>query len=432
MKRILIVGAKCLNQPNASGITLRSIFAGFDPSNVLGIAWEQNADCTQMEPQTIKVETIQYRDLSAGRLLDRANLKQISRRVKKVENRPAGNTKKQKQGSMLHRGIKNVRQWVALLPAHSAVKMSEKNWATIRAFDPQVIYTVGESVTTLRTAYDLSMKLNIPIVIHFMDNWKHSIEWASNPLLRRYQRNLTQWCNRCYSRSNGCIAIGEQMAAVYEKETGIRHSVVMNSVDTCSYRCLPRENDGVVRFVYAGGLHLGRNHILLMIGEIIDRICEENGRRVQFSIYTGSENIALFAEQFAHLKHTNLYPAVPHEEIKQVYMESDVLVHVESDSVEDNEFFKYSVSTKIPEYLATGLTMLFWGSKELYLYNWLKENALAYTVSNADEGKKLIQKLIQGLGNPFSENAKSYAASHFDISVARERFYQTIEDAQLP
>lgn len=430
MKRILIVGAKCLNQPNASGITLRSILGGIDPSDVLGIAWGEYNGYTQT--QAIKVETVQYRSMSAGRLLDNTYLKRISQTVKKVEERPSGKGKQQKRTSILKHGIQNVRQWIALLPAHSRVKISEKNWAAIRTFNPQVIYTVGESVTTLRTAYDLSMKLNIPIVIHFMDNWKHSIEWASNPLLRRYQRNLTQWCNRCYSRSNGCIAIGEQMAAVYEKETGIRHSVVMNSVDTRSYLCLPRKNDGVVRFVYAGGLHLGRNNILLAIGEIIDRICEEGGRRVQFSIYTGSENIELFAEQFTHLKHTNLYPAVPHEEIKQVYMESDVLVHVESDSVEDNEFFKYSVSTKIPEYLATGLTILFWGSKELYLYNWLKENALAYTVSNADEGKKLIQKLIQGLENPFSENAKSYAASHFDISVARERFYQTVENAHLP
>lgn len=432
MKRILIVGAKNLNQANATGITQRSIFAGIDPSEVLGITWGQNADCTQTEPQTIKVETIQYRALSAGRLLDKARLKQISRKVKKVENRPAGNARQQKQGSRLHRGIKNMRQWVALLPAHSAVKMSEKNWAAVRAFDPQVIYTVGESVTTLRIAYELSVKLNIPIVIHFMDNWKHSIEWASNPLLHRYQRNLTRWCERCYSRSSGCIAIGEQMAAVYEKETGIKHAVVMNSVDVQSYHCLPREKDGVVRFVYAGGLHLGRNNILHAIGEIIDRICEENGQCAQLAIYTGAESMALFAEQFSHLKHTKLHAAIPHEEIKQVYMASDVLVHVESDSIEDNEFFRYSVSTKIPEYLSTGRTMLFWGSKDLYLYGWLTANKLAYTVSNEEEGERLIRKLVQGADNPFSENAERYATAHFDISVARERFFQTIENAHLP
>lgn len=432
MKRILIVGADILNQQNATGITLRSIFEGVDPTMLLGITWGQKKDNMSTEALPVRMIRLPYQALSAGNVLDNAQMKQISRRIRKAEVRKLPAPEQGRNVSRIRRCIKNVRQWLALLPARSGVKIASEHWETIRAFAPQVIYTVGESVTALRLAYIISCKLDIPIVMHFMDNWKHSIEWASNPLLKNYQKMLTKWCNMCYTRTTECIAIGEKMAAVYEKETGIKHTVVMNSVDVQSYHCSPREKDGVVRFVYAGGLHLGRNSILLAIGKIIDRICEENGQCAQLSIYTGTENMTLFAEQFSGLKHTQMFAAIPHEEIKQVYMKSDVLVHVESDSIEGNEFFRYSVSTKIPEYLSTGRTMLFWGSKELYLYNWLNENALAYTASNADEGELLIRKLVHGADNPFAENAERYAAAHFDISVARERFFQTIENAHFP
>lgn len=430
MKKVLIVGAGIIEKPNAAGITLKSIFSEVDSKLLMGVDWGQMA-----EPQNfsrIPIRYLSFSKFSFAQFLNRDLFKRISRKMKKDEVSQPSETCHKKEAKLWRAAIKWIRQWVALLPASSRIKISKDDMAAIRAFAPQVVYTVGETVTALRVAYTISKELDIPIVIHFMDNWKHSIEWASNPFLKQYQRRLSRYCDLCYSRSTECIAIGERMAEAYEKETGIKHSVVMNSIDTQSFYCPPREKDGITRFVYAGGLHLGRDKALRAIGEAIERVFSEMGKQAEFLIYTPEDNIVLHKEVFDGLKYTKLCSAVPHDKIIEVYKRSDILVHVESDALGNNEFFKYSVSTKISEYLATGLPFLFWGPTDIYLFDFLKENKLAYTASNIDEVDCVLRQLSSERKNDLCDKARVYAASHFDIDVARTRFIQTIQNVRLP
>lgn len=430
MKRVLIVGAGIIEKQNAAGITLKSIFSEFDSKSLMGLDWGSVEDSANQTLMPIRHLTFSF--FSFGRLLTKDCFKKISHRMKKEEAPSAVSKERTHDPSNWRIFVKRLRQWIALLPASSKVHLSKEDVARIKAFAPQVIYTVGETVTALRLAYVISKKLEIPIVIHFMDNWKHSVEWASNPLLKGYQRRLSKYCDLCCSRSTNCITIGDRMAEIYQQETGIPHSVIMNSVDVSAFSCESRESDGTLRFVYAGGLHLGREQALRAIGECIDCICEETGSQADFSIYTSSENIETHSEQFSHLKNTRICNAVPHEQIIEVYKQSDILVHVESSELESNEFFKYSVSTKISEYLATGRTILFFGPKNISLFGFLAQNKLAYTVSDDHELTEVISAMFNGMKNEFSQNARKYAEKHFDISVARKRFEAVIDSVDLP
>lgn len=429
MKKILIVGAGILDKPHAAGITVRSIFSNINPDHVLGIDWRESA--SNLGKMPIKTIKLSYGFFSLAHILDNSRLKKASHSIKKAETVSVSATQGVTHGT-IHRTLRHFRQFIALIPARARIKIRKKEMQEIKAFDPQVIYTVGESVAALRLAYTLSLTLNIPIVIHFMDNWKNSIEWADNPLLHGYQRKLSKYCELCYSRTTECIAIGERMAQAYEQETGVKHCVIMNSIDTEQFTCSPREEDGTIRFVYAGGLHLGRDRALRIIGECIDHICDYEGKKAEFVIYTSDNNIDLFTNQFAHLKNTRFHSAVPHDQINRVYQDSDVLIHVESDDLNNNEFFKYSVSTKISEYLATGKPFLFFGPSDIYLFDFLKSNELAYTVSDGKDAEIAIRDLFTHNNNKYSVNARMYAKTHFDISVAHQRFDHVINNVTLP
>lgn len=430
MKKILFVGSRILNMPHAAGITVRSIFDGIDPEYVLGLEWGEKNEKGKMS--SIKTYRLEYKYMSLARIIDNPFFKSTSHKIKKLEipnNSASSKTEKKKTSQTL---LQNLRQWIALAPSRSRVMIRKRELNKIKEFSPQVIYTVGETITNLDLSYRLSILLNIPIVIHFMDNWKHSIEWSDNPLLKKYQKKLTQYCNMCYSRSSECIAIGERMAETYENETGIKHGVIMNSIDTQAFFCPPQNDKDVIRFTYAGGLHLGRDIALYTIGECIESLNMKADKELRFDIYTTNDNIYLYKEKFANLKQTHLIPAVSHDYITQIYQNSDVLVHVESDDLKSNEFFKYSVSTKISEYLATGKTILFYGPKDIYLYIFLSKNHLAYTVSNTDEIKSTILSIIYKKDNIYSSNAVQYAENHFDKKVAYNRFVDIIEHASLP
>ena len=431
MKKILIVGAGIIDKPHAAGITVRSIFDGIDSDLIMGLVWGSTG--TRMKATRIQIKKLSYSPLSLARIFDQPKLKQASHQIKKAETW-SNLTEKTNYShfGMCKTMIRNIRQWIALIPSKAKVSIKRDDIHAIRKFAPEVIYTVGESIASLRLAYTISVTLNIPIIIHFMDNWKNSIEWASNPLLRSYQRKLSGYCDLCYSRTTECIAIGDRMAEAYQKETGVRHTVIMNSIDTEKFFCPPREMDGKTHFVYAGGLHLGRDKALRIIGECIERLCIQKEKNADFTIYTAAENIDLFAKEFSHLKRTVFHSAVSHDQIHDVYFHSDVLVHVESSELNNNEFFKYSVSTKISEYLATGRPILFFGPRDIYLFDFLRSNELAYTVSSEEEVAQVIGKMIMGEANKFDQNARKYAQTNFELSVARERFYQVIERVHLP
>lgn len=430
MKNILIVGAGIIDKPHAAGITVRSIFDGIDPKHVMGLDWRESA--SNMTQTSIKVLSLSYGPFSPARILDSSRMKKASRTIKKTETVSTADSTQKDYQSVTRSIIRDLRQWVALIPARSKIRIGKKEMKEIKSFDPKVIYTVGESVASLRLTYTLSKELNIPIVIHFMDNWKHSIEWAANPLLKGYQRQLSHYCDLCCTRTTDCIAIGDRMAEAYERETGIRHTVIMNSIDTEAFYCTPRENDSITRFVYAGGLHLGRDQALRTIGECIETVCNQENKKAEFLIYTSEDNIDFFSKQFDHLQYTHFHPAVPHNQIHDIYQHADVLIHVESSALYNNNFFKYSVSTKVSEYLATGRAFLFFGPSDIYLFDFLNRNRLAYTASNKEEAKKVINELISRTPNQYAQNARKYAQDHFDLSTARQRFSEVIEKVTLP
>ncbi len=421
MKRILIVNSNSININNATGITLQSIFGGIESEKLMELYWNKNSNSNPKIKLNSKL--LKYRFFTIGRILSNDKSKKISTNIKVTTE----NTSRSSNG--IKKALKHLRQFVSLQVDLSAVKITKKDIQEIIRFKPEVIYTLGGGVASLKVSYALSKKLNIPVVIHFMDNWRHHIQWENNPLLKGYKRKLDKYCKLCYSRSNRCIAISPKMAQVYTEETGIKHSYIMNSVRVSDYICAPSKNKEQTNFVYAGGLHLGRNKALFDIANIIDELSKSKNINAKLLIYTSKENADLYSKEFVHFENTSFLPSVAHEEIKTVYENADVLVHIESDALVGNGFFKYSISTKIPEYLATGKQMLFYGPSDIYLYSFLKENDLAVVSDNKEDLFEKILSLTDKNKIGVCENAIKYAQENFDVVAAVRNFAAAMDEA---
>ena len=424
MKRVLIVNSNSVNVNNATGITLQSVLSELETDSLMELYWNTIAEVTGKV--NIKFKALDFAPLSLAGLVFNNKGKEISGKMKNTAEHSAQS----------NRVVKNVftylRQFITLQADLSRVKLTKQDFEDIRAFKPQVIYTLGGGVAALRLSYLLSKKLDLPIVVHFMDNWRHCIQWENNPLLGHYKKKLKKYCNLCYSRSTECIAISPEMARVYTEETGVRHSALMNSVRVRDYLCSPREKDGVFRFVYTGGLHLGRDKGLYKIGEVIENVAARKGVKTEFSIYTSSENIKAYSDNFKDLANTKLIEAVPHSEIRQVFQNSDFLVHTESDALVNNEFFKYSVSTKIPEYLASGRPTLFYGPQDIYLYKFLTDSQTAATADSEEKLSEVIEAMIDGKYDWLSERAVGYAKENFDVTAAADIFSKAVDNVKIP
>jgi glycosyltransferase involved in cell wall biosynthesis len=326
-----------------------------------------------------------------------------------------------------------LRQYFVTIPDREKLVISRKEYKIIDDFKPEAIYTLGASINALRLSYMLSIKYNIPIIIHHMDNWMHSIQWESNPLLQSYISDLRKMCLRCYERSNVCLAISDKMAKDFTNEFGVEHLALMNSIDVNRY-CCKNEQHNILKFVYAGGLHLDRYGALLDLAQIIEECQSDNTKKAELEIYTSLENIKAYGSLFDKFKSTKIIKAVPHTEISRVYSTADVLVHVESTLRNNNTFFQYSISTKIPEYLSTGKPMLFYGPNNIYLYDLLKKEDIALVADTKETLKKCINSILnieidlRRIGN----SGREYAKKHFDLEKSAKILDDVFNRAKAP
>ena len=329
--RVLIVNSQSILAKNATGITLRSLWRSWPTAKVMELYCDSKYEkvcgfevvSLQMGLKNIPLRTIMM--TSAGHSINQS-LKENS----------ASNS----SNSASWKG--RIRKVAVCISDVSMVRIDSKLLNMIRRFDPEIIYTLGGNVLSLKTSYILSKKLNKPIVLHYMDNWIENFQWEDDRLLHFYRKVLDKWHRKCLENSNIGITISQLMADVYTQRFHIPHVPLMNSVEIDSFICDETQRSELTIFVYAGGLHLNRWKNLYEIAQVI-------GNRGRLIIYTSDQDRSSYEQEFEDLN-VEFRDYVPHDRINEVYEKADILVHTEVENPTGNKFFRYSISTKIPEY----------------------------------------------------------------------------------
>lgn len=297
---------------------------------------------------------------------------------------------------------KHIRQWAYSLIDRSGIWLKDKDYAVVREFAPEVIYTMGSSVSTMRVCITLAQKLSVPIIMHFMDNWPECVQWAKNPLLRNYKKSLERWLDKVYTYSKCALTISEEMAQAYEKKTGIKHISLMNSINIEFWQNVKYEEHDHFVFAYAGGMHLGRFDTLLGIGNKLHELNQIENKNYKLVIYTDMDSKYVHSLSETELKEVEIRGKVKHDDLKKVYREADVLILAEGlkeDKI-TNLFAKYSISTKTAEYLVSGKPILYVGDSSRALPRYLERNDAAVVVTQLgglQDGIEMLTKRSESL-----------------------------------
>lgn len=411
--RVLIVNAQSIYKKNATGITLQSIWSEWDADCLLEIY----SDPMVMDESNHKFKSYCISPNNVIRLARGRVAQSINSNIKATNTQQRSNNK-----------IKSYLRQFAVCELDSlAVKLDESTLEAIRVFQPQAIYTLGASVSILRLVNKLSVQLNIPVIMHFMDNWAEHIQWEDNPLLSLYKSSLKKKMLACIKRCKLVVTISSSMAEAYHEKFQKEMLVLMNTVDISRFKGLTSKDTGVIHFVYAGGLHLDRWKALR---EIALSIQQTNGKGI-LDIFTSKDNIELYRSGFETLP-VAFYEAVPHERIDEVYQKADVLVHTEIESENLKGFFKYSISTKIPEYLATGKPILFYGPRDMKLFEYLLQNQVALTAGTKEELYECVKRLMSEENfTEMCENAQCLAEKNHCASKNQKELHDAIETVVL-
>ena len=108
---------------------------------------------------------------------------------------------------------------------------------------------------------------------------------------------------------------------------------------------------------------------------------------------------------------------------------ADILLHVESFEEKEKNYFRLSMSTKIPEYLSVGRPVLVVGPDDIGSVEYIRQNHVGYAVNRMEECPDLFAKLnreeLQRIGKQALSVAKN---SHLQSNI-QNLIYQVFEDS---
>ena len=257
-----------------------------------------------------------------------------------------------------------------------------------------------------------------PLFVYFTDdyilNYKPSFLYnifASYNRLNFFQKTI--------QNSSELFVIGTLMANDYNKYFGREFSVLINTIEKNENIHLELRNSLPIVISYFGSLHTGR---IKMLKRFTSLIPEKFKTLIELRLYTSDifskthfDNIINFKGQVTGL------------ELNNAMKESDIFLHLESDSYKDILKTYYSISTKIPEYMANKKPILAFGPANIASFRLLSENNIGFILESNLPNNLIVNKLSFFLENfnlrkILSESAYSYALRHFDNFKVRKEF----------
>lgn len=296
---------------------------------------------------------------------------------------------------------------------------------SVRAFAPNVIYSMLGSNRLMKLSLDLAADRAIPIVPHIMDDWLTTAYRRSilRPILRAQMAR--DW-KRVLDRAPARLTIGRTMADEYVARYGGSFTPFMNAVERSWLEQpeVPAPAEPPVIFTYVGGLHLNRWRSLREIAVELEALRGE-GLEAELHVYTQ----ARFAEEAKRLdlpSVVRLKGSLDPRDVPAALRAAHVVVHVESFDSDSRLYTRYSVSTKIPECMASRRPMLAYGPGEVASVAYVDAVKAGLAVGARDPGilRDRLRRLIGSaeLRRELGATGHDVALRHHDADRQRAAF----------
>lgn len=241
------------------------------------------------------------------------------------------------------------------------------------------------------------------------------------------------WLRRwyCHNRLKNSVKIfshyfmhSKEQAQDYTNEYGIPTSTLYKCGDF-SNEFVKKSVGSPIRLVYAGRLYCNRWKTLAEIGKALHEI-NKHGERMVLDIYTqealtNEQRKALSPENSVYMK-----GSVNPQQLKEVYRNADIALHVESMDKKNRLATRVSFSTKIIDLMASSCAILAVCWNRHCGYQYLRDNDAAFCVDNYSDILPMLQRIVD---NP--SLVQNYAQKAYECgrkNHTREKIQKQIRD----
>ena len=304
-----------------------------------------------------------------------------------------------------------------------------KKW--IQSFSPDIIYVHYSSLGSLHFAEQITSYCGVPYVLHFMDDFYH-FKYTKGLLAPYFNRKWISDSNKYISKAACCLAISTQMASAYQKIFDKKFDDYLNTVEIDKWDKIPARvtKNSTRKIIYSGTINNKNIKTLLRSAKIVDDL-KKNGESIHFEIYSFQPRLDAYKPQFEQYLSVSMIDSPEGDGIIPVLKSADILL-LPIDFTQDGiETMKYSMFTKIPAYMASGVPILYWGPSSIAATEYAKRGAWAFVVDVEEDDviSKAIMSLLKNneLRVSFIENARKMLVENHESSMIRNRFQMQLD-----
>lgn len=258
----------------------------------------------------------------------------------------------------------------------------------VQSFSPDVIFFAsGDYAFSYRVTCGIASRFHVPVILWCCDDFYFSKRYANTIGGRYCHRNLMKWVNRVSVSAKAVVVISDKMkrdyAAIFSQP------IYTMRIDAPPNRsALPvQSRQGIA---YVGSLGVNRITPLVEVGRQLKTAGIAGYELVD--VYSNDKNahtLALLTEENGIRFHGGVSP----EEVAPILGAAKYVLHVEA--FDDNSKFRtrYSLSTKIGEYLQSGACVIAYGPADISSVEYLEENQAAVILSDVRELPSVLQKM---------------------------------------
>ncbi len=303
------------------------------------------------------------------------------------------------------------------------VEPSPQLLAWIREFQPEVIYGHFSNLNSLRFLRRVQQELNLPLILHFMDDFPGSYYregWGSRFVRLRY---LDEFAELVRS-ADIAIAINQEMAEEYEKRYQRPFLFLPMPVELASYQSTARTQwvtGQPFRLLYGGRVGWAIHESLADIAIAVHSL-RKDGADVVFDIMTFQiEEVPAFSIESDGV---NVQTPGPLSDLARLQAEVDVLVICYDFDPESFRQARYSMPAKLAPCMASGTPILVYGPPGLPVVEYARRDGWGKVVDKRDPVtlKTAVRELMESstLREQLGLISKKLATERHDAKLVSE------------
>lgn len=303
------------------------------------------------------------------------------------------------------------------------VKPSIYSWIGTEVPDV-VLLQAGDAGFMYKIAEDVSKHYNVPLVIfntefyYFEErNW---LDDKSNSILFKiFKFRLRKTIEKVMSHAKMSIYNSDWLKSKYDDRFGKPSISIYQSSDA---HLQPKLSDVPKRLVYVGNFSFNRH---LPIIEISKQLSLVSSDYIIETYGPASEGVIDELKAYPNITYNGI---IPYNEVLDIITNSKLLLLVESLDPLNSKLTEYGFSTKITDYMGTGVPILAYGSINNVGIGYLKKEQAAFVANSPEE-------LMSTLSDALFDNDKRLRIVETALEVSMrnhtsksnsEKFYQVL------